>query len=170
MSDHTPSEKFWFIYSITLWIITLSITILASFIYFDVYFSILIMLMAATFMACGATIYSLKRENINNSNPYNLIKVRDKVLPIKLIFFGSIVFFPINFILGMITLWEGSPNIIDGAYWLTNHGNLVREITMLEYIRLSMAEMRLMTGCLLTFIVAPVAHFGIRNKSYKKEK
>lgn len=167
MSDHTPSEKFWFIYSITLWIVTLGITILASFLYFDVFFAILIMLMAATFVACGATICSLKKENINNSNPYNLIKVRDKVLPIKIIFAGSIIFFPINFISGMIYLWEGGPCTMDGAYWLTNHGNIIREITMLEYIRLSMAEMRLMAGCLLTFIAVPVTHFGIRKNNKK---
>lgn len=165
MSDHTTSEKLWFIYSIILWTATLSFTVLVSFFYTDVTPIILILLIIATFPAYGATIYSYKKMNTGKNDHFNFIKVRDKILPIKLIFIGSIIFFPVNFIIGMVFLWEGSPSIIEGVYWLTNHGDLVREISEAEYIRLSMAEMRLMSGCLLTFIAMPVAHFGIRERS-----
>ncbi len=52
--------------------------------------------------------------------------------------------------------------MIDGVYYLTNHGEIIREITEAEYNRLSIAEARLMIGCMLMFVVMPVAHFGIR--------
>ncbi len=169
MSDHTPSEKFWFVFSVILWTTAFSITVVASIFYFDVLPIMLMITITGTFAAYAAAIFSLKKENPDIPTRFT-VRVCDKILPIKLIFFGSIIFFPINFISGMIHLWEGSPSTMDGAYWLTSHGNIIREITLNEYILLSMAEMRLMAGCLLTFIAVPVAHFGIRNKSYKKEK
>lgn len=163
MSNHTIAEKLWFVYSITLWLATLSFTIISAFIYLSASPIILISLVIATFGAYGTTIFSLKKMNISQKEAPVLIKIRDKILPIKIIFWCSIIYFPINFIIGMIFLWEGGPDIINGVYWLTDHGNLVREITEAEYIRLSRAEMRLMSGGLLTFIAIPIAHFSPKN-------
>ena len=70
----------------------------------------------------------------------------------------------VNFIWnGMAVLGRGSGQVIDGVFWLTNHGSQIEQITEAEYLRLCGAETRLMLGHLLVFLAIPTASFGRRN-------
>ena len=59
-----------------------------------------------------------------------------------------------------IFLKDGGPEMIDGAYWIKNHGVMVREINQQEYMNLCKAETCFFVGHQLFFNGLFVAYFG----------
>lgn len=59
-----------------------------------------------------------------------------------------------------VILREGGPRIVDGVYWIVDHGKQVRQITEKEYLRLCMAEARMFIGQFLMFNAVFLAYFG----------
>jgi hypothetical protein len=63
--------------------------------------------------------------------------------------FNFLVWFP----------YDGSPNIIDGEYVLSNHGRILAKITEKVYWERKSREMRFMSGHLIIFSMLPMLYF-----------
>lgn len=72
----------------------------------------------------------------NTPELFKWLSVPGKIAGILLIVFGFYV----------MLSWDGTGKLVDGAYYLVNHGTLVREITQKEYLFLLRSESRLFLG------------------------
>jgi len=83
------------------------------------------------------------------------------------IFFG--IYAGINFYIFMMIGEGGGPNIIDGVYVLSNHGDIIREISFLEYQKFQANEIRGFSGLWMAFYVVAVMILFPKNEINSKK-
>lgn len=151
----------WFIYSVILWAASI-ICIITS--YFRPLMGLLVIFFPAIFVEWGMFVLKLKRHSCRL--PDHLLHQTPKI---GLVLAGAAVLYTLfNFLINMMILAEGGPEIQDGVYCLWNHG-FVREISYQEYVRLQFAEARLFSGHLLLFSTLPMVYFsGYLEKNHQK--
>jgi hypothetical protein len=103
-----------------------------------------------TYVSFGVFVFHLK-----NIKLYDDIFVNGSGYMIIIIFICIIYTF-VNFLVSAMFLYHGTPEMINGLYYLNNHGT-IKEITQSEYYKVLLAENRLMSGTILLFAVLPVA-------------
>ncbi len=70
-----------------------------------------ILIFIALVPAFVMAVKSLNEDAALRNDPFRTIKVRDKILPIRILFIASVIYYPINFVIGMVTLGAGGPDI-----------------------------------------------------------
>ncbi len=77
-------------------------------------------------------------------------------LPVLVGLFFAYTFF--NFFFTIFVLLEGGgPHIVDGQYVLSNHGEIIRQLTEAEYIKCHAYEIRLFSGHWMVFYLSSFA-------------
>ena len=71
-----------------------------------------------------------------------------------------ILYFFVSFMISFAILHEGGPEIVDGIYYLSNHGSIVHQISESEYYKLLLAERRLFSAALLPFSSIALAYWS----------
>lgn len=140
-------------YTRIVWITNVAAIILSYFFHQTIYFSVVLFL--AIIPACGCFIWKVRNKEFDSWNQF--IKGVPKVIIWVTVLSCLYTFF--NFFIHMAITGGGSPEIVDGVYYLWNHGP-VRPITEAEYISLRLAEARLFTGHPLAFSAIPMAYFS----------
>ena len=69
------------------------------------------------------------------------------------------LFFVVHFVLFLVQSHTASPEIKDGQYVLNNHGQIVKVLTQLEYLRLKGAELRLFAAGWIFFYFVPMVYW-----------
>ena len=75
----------------------------------------------------------------------------------------------LTFVIAMVCLVNGSGEIIDGVYWLTNKGDLVRQITWEEYSKLIRAEASMVYGFFLFPTANPLAYYAEERSQFREK-
>ena len=84
-----------------------------------------------------------------------------RMVPTPVLILGIIllIYVPINFILFIDRMWEGSPNEDNGIYYLSDHGRYVRELTKEEYFQYQAYEVRGFSGHWMVLSFIPLVYF-----------
>lgn len=99
--------------------------------------------------------YKIKYGEYPKITPLNLRKFiphTPKILLMLPVFF--LIYGAFSFFLFQITVEGGGPSIIDAKYVLSNHGDVIREITFAEYQKFQAAEIRFFSSLWLVFYSA----------------
>lgn len=104
--------------------------------------------------------------NIKKFNLYDDIFTNGSGFMI-LIAFICIIYAFVNFIVSIAYLYKGGPQIVNGLYYLNNHGSF-KQITESEYYKLLLAENRLKSGTIVVFAVIPLASCFCKLKQMKQ--
>ena len=88
-----------------------------------------------------------------SKNPFAIwaIAFKETPKPIILLVIIGFVYPIVSFFIFMQTSEGGEPNIIDGQYVLTNHGDIIREITEKEYHSFQVNKLRGFSGIWIAF-------------------
>ena len=106
----------------------------------------------------------IKKEHKAKTGEFPKITIRNlgkylnytpKIVLIAPIFF--MIYAGVNFYIFMMIGEGGGPNIMDGKYVISNHGNIIREITAVEYQKFQANEIRGFSGLWMAFYTAAVA-------------
>lgn len=81
--------------------------------------------------------------------------------------FAVVVYTAVNFAV-FINLMEGTPEVKNGRYYLHHHGQIIREITEVEYGRFRAYEVRGFSGHWMLFSLLPMVFFGYIVPEFRK--
>jgi hypothetical protein len=81
------------------------------------------------------------------------------ILAIALIVYVGIQFFALT-----LVMLNGEGVMVKGLYYLTDHGEIIRQIDFATYENLRFADYRLLTGHPMIFAIIPAVYFSYRMK------
>jgi hypothetical protein len=81
---------------------------------------------------------------------------------VRILSVSFFLYVSVNFSLFINVMQEGNPErAVDGRYYISNHGELVRELTEVEYRSLAAYQVRGFTGTWMIFSFLPLVYFTV---------
>jgi hypothetical protein len=103
---------------------------------------------------------------------FRMLKKVSNIVPRSMLIVGILlaVYVPINFILFIARMSDGSPTEVNGRYYLNNHGVHTRELTREEYAQYQAYEVRGFSGHWMVFSFVPFVYFVYIEKNIRKSE
>ena len=95
-----------------------------------------------------------------------------RTVPVPLIIFGVVLFVYafVNFMTFMSLMEGGSPVVINEAYYLNDHGRMIRELSPNEYHTFEKYEVRGFSGHWMIFSYIPSVFYAFKDELIEKMK